>query len=249
VADTDPDDAAQREDRLLLDVDRIRRRRVELRLSQRTVAAAIGTASGVVVGIERGTNHRDLTIAQLARLADTLGLDVVDLFATPAPAADTTKADAAPDAGGDDAAVVGAMVELAGILTPITALAEAAGWTLQRANDALDVLEERLRSSGLRLHRQPGKVAIVRAVIGEDTDRIRTLVRTHLNRDGVSATEARMLRRIAAGTTPQNPSNPEAVALGVLANAGLIETADGGTGKAPVWVLADDVRHSLLLTP
>ena len=231
----------------LLDVDRIRRRRVELRLSQRTVAAAIGTAAGVIVGIERGTNHRDLTVAQLARLADTLGLDVVDLFATPAPAAGTT--DTETDTASDDAEVVGAMVELAGILTPITALAEAAGWTLPRTHEALDVLEERLRSSGLRLHRQPGKVAIVRAIIGDDTDRIRTLVRTHLNRDGVSATEARMLRRIAAGTTPQNPSNPEAVALGVLANAGLIETADGGAGKAPVWVLADDVRHSLLLTP
>jgi transcriptional regulator with XRE-family HTH domain len=222
----------------LLDTDRIRRRRVELRLSQRTVAAAIGTAAGVVVGIERGTNHRDLTVAQLARLADTLGLDVVDLFTTPPPD---------DDGDSDDAAVLGAMVELAGILTPVTALAEAAGWTMQRTNDALDVLETRLAAAGLRLHRQPGKVAIVRAVIGDDTDRVKTLVRTHLSRDGVSATEARMLRRIAAGTTPQNPSNPEAVALGVLANAGLIETADGGTGKAPMWVLADDVRHSLLL--
>jgi transcriptional regulator with XRE-family HTH domain len=231
----------------LLDTDRIRSRRVELRLSQRTVAAAIGTAAGVVVGIERGTNHRDLTVAQLARLADALGLDVVDLFTTPAPADDTTEA--APDADSDDAAVLGAMVELAGILTPITALAEAAGWTLQRTNEALDTLEGRLRSSGLRLHRQPGKVAIVRAVIGDDTERVKTLVRTHLSRDGVSATEARMLRRIAAGTTPQNPSNPEAVALGVLANAGLIETTDGGASKAPVWVLADDVRHSLLLAP
>jgi hypothetical protein len=73
--------------------------------------------------------------------------------------------------------------------------------------------------------RQPGKVAIIRAVIGDDTDRIRTLVRTHPNPRAhppeprrVSATEARMLRRIAAGTTPQNLSNPEAVALGVLAN-------------------------------
>jgi transcriptional regulator with XRE-family HTH domain len=229
----------------LLDVDRIRRRRVELRLSQRTVAAAIGTAAGVIVGIERGTNHRDLTVAQLARLADTLGLDVVDLFTTPAPVGDDPET--AKGADGDDAAVVGAMVELAGILTSITALAEAADWTLQRTHEALDILEERLRATGQRLHRQPGKVAIVRAVIGDDTDRIRTLVRAHLNRDGVSATEARMLRRIAAGTTPQNPSNPEAVALGVLANAGLIETAEGVTGKAPVWVLADDVRHSLLL--
>jgi DNA-binding XRE family transcriptional regulator len=248
VADTDLDDAARTASRPLLDVDRIRRRRVELRLSQRTVAAAIGTAAGVVVGIERGTNHRDLTVAQLARLADALGLDVVDLFATPTPADDTTET--APEADGpDDAAVLGAMVELAGILTPVTALAEAAGWTLQRTNEALDVLEERLTVAGLRLHRQPGKVAIMRAVIGDDTGRVRTLLRTHLSRDGVSATEARMLRRIAAGTTPQNPSNPEAVALGVLANAGLIETVDGGTDKAPVWALADDVRHSLLLTP
>jgi DNA-binding XRE family transcriptional regulator len=228
----------------LLDVDRIRRRRVELRLSQRTVAAAIGTASGVVDGIERGTNHRDLTVAQLARLADALGLDVVDLFATPPPGGDS---DSGSGSGSDDAAVLGAMVELAGILTPVTALAEAAGWTLQRTNDALDVLEGRLGATGQRLHRQPGKVAIVRAVIGDDTDRIQTLVRSHLNRDGVSATEARMLRRIAAGTTPQNPSNPEAVALGVLANAGLIKTTNPGGNKAPVWALAEDVRHSLLL--
>ena len=224
---------------MILDTERIRRRRVELKLSQRTVASALGTASGVVVGIEAGTNHPDLTIAQLARLAEVLAIDVADLFSRPR----TPELDEGLD---DDAAVVGALVWTAGVLTPVTALAEAAGWPLARTNTALDDLEVRLGRAGLRLHRQPGKVGIARAVTDEDAERIKSLLRIHLARDGISASEAKLLRRVAAGDVPNNPSNPEAVALGVLANAELI-TAARAPQQSPAWVLADDVRYSLLL--
>ena len=162
----------------------------------------------------------------------------------------TTSAAAGTDGDEDgegDAAVVGALLGTTGILTPVTALAEAAGWPLRRTRDALEELEARLPVVGQRLHRQPGKAAIVRAATVGDSERTKALLRIHLNRDGLSAGEARLLRRIAAGDIPKNPSNAETVALGVLVNAELVVTDDRGAKQAPGWKVADDVDYSLLV--
>lgn len=57
-----------------------------------------------------------------------------------------------------------------------------------------------------------------------------------------------MLRRIATAGAPRDPTNPEAVALGVLGNGELIVHGEQPTktSAAPL-VLGDAVRFSLLL--
>lgn len=223
---------------MTLDTDMIRRRRVEVGLSHRAVAAALGVSAAVIKGIEKGTNHGDLAVSQLARLADVLAVDVADLITRPEPADPYATA----PSPADDAAVVGSLLAATGVLTPTTALAEATGWPLARIHDALTDLADRLPATGHRLRRHQSLVGIGRAVTPGDANRIKAALRTHLARDGVSASEVRILRRIHAGTLPKALGNADSVALGVAANARLVTADDDGT-----WQLADDVRYSLLL--
>lgn len=223
---------------MILDCDRIRRRRVELNLSHRTVASALGTASGVVTGIERGTNHNELSVSQLRRLADLLTVEITDLFTT-----SEASTEPEPD-DDDDAATLGKLLATTAVLTPVSALVEATGWPLQRTRSALDVLAERLAGTGQRLHRLNGQAGIVSRAAAADVKPTKAILRSHLARDGVSVSEARMMRRIETGQMPKLLGNADSVAVGVLANAQLIDADEKGT-----WRLTDDVRYSLLLEP
>lgn len=224
---------------MILNVELICRRRVEVGLSHRAVASALGVTASVIKRLETGTNYPDLTIGQLARLAEVLAVDVADLTSRPqrTPAPD----DPAPG-DDDDAAVVGALLATTKVLTPTTVVAQATGWPLPRVHAALYVLADRLPPAGMRLRRHQSLVGLARAVTGDDAHRIETALRVHLARDGGSAAEVRLRRRIDAGTVPKALGNADTLTLGVLANAQLITTDDGTT-----WDLADDVRYSLLL--
>lgn len=228
---------------MILDVELIRRRRVEVGLSHRAVAAGLGVTSSVIKRLETGTNHLDLTVGQLTRLAELLAVDVADLIATTRPnpdGADHSPAEVSPS--DDDAAIVGSLLAATKVLTPTTAIAEATGWPLPRVHAALEVLTDRLPATGQRLRRNQSLVAIARAVTDDDADRIKAALRIHLARNGVSASEVRLLRRIHAGTVPKTLGNADTVTLGALANAQVITSDDGVD-----WDLADDVRYSLLL--
>src|SRR5690606_6772098 len=112
------------------------------------------------------------------------------------------------------------------------------GWDLERIEAAITGLDEQLRRCGLRLHRINGQLTIARSIEACDQTTVRDTVRVHLLRAGLNVTEANLLKRIADGKPPREPSNAESVALGVLSNAQLLDA--GG-------VLADDLRYSLLL--
>lgn len=228
---------------MILDVEAIRRRRAEAGLSHRAVASALGVSSSVIKRLETGTNHPDLTVGQLARLADLLAVNVADLITKPRRSPDgpdpSPADETSPD---DDAAVVGSLLATTKVLTPTTAVAEATGWPVPRVHAALEVLADRLPATGQQLRRHQHLVALARAVTDDDADRIRAALRIHLARNGVSAGEVRLLRRIHAGTVPKVLGNADSVTLGVLANAQLIASDDGAT-----WGLTDDVRYSLLL--
>lgn len=124
--------------------------------------------------------------------------------------------------------------------TPVEALAEATGHTLDDVAAALDSLEPRLAASGLSLQRRSGEVAI-RTTANLDPEERKRLLRSHQARRGLRLTEARILLEVLDGNVDETRlSNPELVALNRLRHAGLI-TDDG------VPELTQAVRSSLLL--
>lgn len=227
----------------LLNSEFIKRRRVELGLSNRTLASAVGVSSSGLRAFDADASQGDITLAMLERLAKALACSVADLIAAPSrPTGENDDAepdaDAEPDRA-DDAVTVGMALYASGTLTPIPALAEVTGWTRRRVKDALDVLEQRLAVAGLALHRLEARVAI-RGAGDVDGDLVAAAVRAHVNRDGLNVTEMRLLRRILDGDTPPQPTNSEQVAFGVLANARLIEPDGPGS-----WTASEEVTFSL----
>lgn len=231
----------------------VRRRRTELALSLRALAAATGVAAPQLVALEHGRNHPDLTLGFLHRLADALALDITDLLRnpTPEPARDDPTSETPTSEDFDlerDAATVGSVLHATGVLTPIATLADVLGWPDERTNRALDTLAARLDAAGLRLHRLLGRVSISRAMDAVDSEQLARALRAHLARDGINLAEARMLRRVISGDVPREPTNPEGVALGVLVNAGLITTDEATTPTSvPPFVPSHDVRYSIML--
>jgi DNA-binding XRE family transcriptional regulator len=190
---TDPGSAGQ-----LLDAELIRRRRLSLGITERDLARQFGVTSVVVHGIERGLNHADLTVGI------TVALDADALF-QPAAASPATPPATTPAARGQqgtdpapDAATVGALLHAAGRAVPVSVLAEATGWTLERVTAALAVLEAGMPSVGLRLHRLgEDRVRITGTASAPDT--LHSLLRASLSRTGTNLRQAQMLYRVWPG--------------------------------------------------
>ncbi len=139
----------------------------------------------------------------------------------------------------DLAASVGALLFDTATFTPVEAMAEATGHTLDDVAAALDSLESRLAAVGLSLQRRSGQVAI-RTTANLDPEERRRLLRSHQARRGLRLTEARILREVLDGNIDEaRLSNPELVALNRLRHAGLV-TDDG------IPALTAEVRSSLM---
>lgn len=219
---------------MILDTSLVRSRRRELELSQRQLAKHLGVSPTVVTALEDGRNHHALKLGFLARLADILAVDVQQLVASSAdPVADSRSVV-------DLAASVSALLFDTATFTPVEALAEATGRTLDDVAAALDSLESRLAAVGLCLQRRSGQVAL-RTSAHLDPEERKRLLRRHQARRGLRLTEARILREVLDGNIDEaRLSNPELVALNRLRHAGLV------TGKG-VPALTAEVKASLLL--
>ncbi|MGY6502200.1 MAG: helix-turn-helix domain-containing protein [Acidimicrobiales bacterium] len=220
----------------VLNTEFIKRRRVELGLSVRQLSAAVGTSNNGLRSLEPDANQAEINIGLLDKLANALCCTIDDLIARPAP---VDRAEAPEDPDDDDSAALGRILHTTRVLTPIPALAEITGWDHQRLEVAIDTLEQQLPHVGLVLHRLGDKVTI-RASADVDGDQVAAALRSHINRDGLILSEIRLLRRILDGDCPTQPNNAEQVALGVLANARLIQP-DGPGG----WMPHPDVVFSV----
>lgn len=229
-------------ERTLLDVAFVRRRRAELGLSIRAISAQVGLSTTSYTMIENGHGHEVVTLDTVLRLARALGTTVDGLMVgAGAEAKDIDEDD-------DDPARLGAVLFAVGKLTPVGTLLEVLDWSLDRLHQAEGRLAQTLGTCGMALRRNGNQLAITGAVDAVDTGTLEAAVRRHLHRDHLSVTEARLLRQVEHGDVPTQPSNPERVAMQTLVNAGLVMFASPAAKntEAPM-VLSDDVRYSLLL--
>lgn len=228
--------------------DRIRLRRLELALSERDVATHWGVSTAVVRSVEAGRVDTELTLGQLAKLADILGLDLHELLF------DTTTGPPEGNDDGDlpssapDVAKVGALLADVRVLVPLDGLAEALGWDLERTHRALEVLDRTLRPAGLRVHRLQHDVRLARTVTAATDTELEALWRRHFAVRSLNPAQANLLRQIRDGKARlAGTKDTEKVRLPELRNAGLIRPAAAAAGTTAKWELTDDVRFSLLL--
>jgi transcriptional regulator with XRE-family HTH domain len=106
----------------VLDSTLLQNRRLQAGLSRRRLATLLGVSQTTIRGLEQGTNHLELNVRLLTRLAGALGCTPRDLFAAP---------DGATPAQADDRTVEAAMLELRSRVHQ-DQLAAALGWTLTR---------------------------------------------------------------------------------------------------------------------
>lgn len=233
----------------LLNAALIRERRLELGLSERRLAALMGpsVSQTIIRSLEAGTNHGDLTLGDLNRLADLLSLNLADLLTTP----EEQKASSAGDAAGPesltdllDCAVpkVSAVLFEIGRLTPLGAVSSTTGLTLDELAVVLDGLDTRLAPVGLGVHRLGHEVKIARRHDVGSRDMLEAAWREHLGRMGPIITQVRLLRRAARGQVPKTLGNADRVAAGQLVNAGILDRAPSGG-----VTLSADAAYSLLL--
>ena len=227
---------------MILDADLIRRRRDELRLSQRQLAAQIGATGAVVRGLEAGTNHTTITVGMLDLLARALAVEPGTLFVRDSVGEPAESLDA-------DVAMLGAALRAVDTSIPVSTLAAEFSWSPQRIHAAIAALSERLAGCGIRVRHVAGRLSIERSVEAIDRVRLQRVVRAHLSASGLSVLEARVLHQVMSGTLPRELSNAEHVALGVIINAGLVEVGeapDTEEQRQRTSRLADDAYYATL---
>lgn len=227
---------------MTLETARIATRRHELGYSQRALARHLGVTGAVIAAIEDGTNHDQLTLALLRRLADTLALPLPALLAD----RDTSRPDDHADDGGDggdvdgDAATLGALLHHADEQRlPRDTAAATLRWDLDRTERAADRLSERLTAAGATLHRDRGDLTVRSATDQLDSDTLRDATRAEHTRRQLPRTAAELLSRALRDgeLDTRQLTNNEHVALSRLLHAGILE------GEPPR--LSRDVTYSL----
>jgi hypothetical protein len=181
--------------------------------------------------IEEG-GHSDLTLGFVSRLAEHLGVDIGALL--------TTAKSVQP--GVDDVVIEAALAEL-GRYVPVEELARALGWSLGRANAALEVLDERLATTGMLLKRKRFEYSLGPRPSVLTGVQHAALQRTAINRWGLTLGTARVLRDaldgVIDGEWERNAPAWKPLALGALLKQELVHM-DGQRA-----VVTIDVRTSL----
>lgn len=222
---------------MVLDTALIRARRLQLQMSERDVASAIGRSEIVVRKLEAGENHEQQTLGALVRLAEALALEPAELF--------SNRSSAGDGHGNDEVMIEAALATLARGLSAET-LSRALGSPLPQVLSALERLRDRRRATGVRVHQRAGRWRLVpnEQVLG--THRLRELEREHLGRERLTLSQARVLKQLVDGRIDSTWVNAAGIddrnALFRLRRLGY---AEEHTGR---WRATNEVLDSLGLT-
>lgn len=217
----------------LLDAQLIRERRMELGLSERKLSEKLGAgvSQSVVRGIEAGTNHADLTLGDLCRLARQLDLPLGRLFTEQTRStADAPPAGPATEAEHIDKAVglLASVLHEVDRAVPVSTLAELTSLTLDEVDSVLVELDARLASTGLRLNRVHGEISIRPANPGPSSAVVREAWRRHLARRSLDIGQARLVYRALRDDLPRTVGESERLRGASLVNAGVLERTHSG---------------------
>ena len=213
----------------LLDAAAIRRLRLQAGYSTRRFARALGVSASTVRGLEDGSNHQQLPLALIARLAELGGVATRELFAR--------ATDEPADPSTDDRIIEAALQSLPGVVAA-SDLARALGWKLERARRALEALDRRLQPTGARLHRNSWQQYAIRAASDHLSDQQQQALHRIGPRDrGLNHITARLLLAATRGELDdrwfKTASNSERVALQSLLKQGALITIAGETQIIP----------------
>ena len=153
---------------------RLRQRRMELGLTSRSLAQEARVSSALIARLEDTGDASALVVSTLSAILDALSLSLIDVLEQPS----------VPDA--DEAAVraIGSFLASQTKGAPLAVIANTLDLLLADAERATAVLEDGLRSVGMRLRRSSNGIRLVpaaRAEVGTDTPSARAKYLSNLN--------------------------------------------------------------------
>ncbi len=201
----------------VFDATLIFRRRNELGLSLRDVAARVGVSDRSISNLEKEiTGHRRMTLDLVCKLADVLSISLRDLF--------TSDTDVANDPQPDDVRLECALLIARNKVTR-RHIATVFGWTLDYTESVADQLEARLQRTGCRLTRVGGYRLVPATSVLTRPETIKA-GQAGTRKRGPSVDMARMLRDLIvygdqAGSL-QRSGRYQRVVVGRLINCGFV---------------------------
>lgn len=196
--------------------------RLERGLAVRQVARDCGIEIAVLNRLETldDPNTSTLSVSQLMRIADHLGIPITDLFAN-----DDDNEHAPPPTESNDPRLLGALLRALDSATSVVVLADSLEWDIPRVHAAAETLRHHLHFAGMTLYKNAGFMSI-RPVDDRHADAelaARRHPRITASRSLVTPARARLLYRAAhTPISPHSLSGNDRTNVAVLIKAGLL---------------------------
>ncbi len=226
------------------DGDAIRNHRLDLGLSQRSLAKATGLSTKSMSDVETGhPGAAGETLLPLQRLVDTLGVPLRDLLNDDTPNGPDNTGATSPQAGPDDMAALGAHLLTTRVNTLKTDLADDLGWTLDRLRLAASALDHHLRPLGMQVHTLRGGYRL-RPADGHRSKAKARADKTTGARNGLTIPEAELIHRaLHGGVDTQKISVSQRPSLGRLLRQNVLAQQDVQAVPGPPLLDALDIPH------
>jgi hypothetical protein len=217
---------------LLIDIALVRRRQIDLGVSDNDIAKCFGRGHNTLRPFWDGRNHRFVHLQALFTLAQAVGVDPRDLlmqYRAPEGQGNGPRllaeqsAPSTPSVQADMAALCAFLVR-SRVLNLVDGVCEALDWDRERFEATIERLAADLPRLGLTVHRINGQVGVVAADIGHPVVPIAG-VRLGSNVTGLKEVAARELIRILEGQKYSRniAKGPRGVSVSHLRTAGLVE--------------------------